>query len=245
MQRRTFLAATSSVFSSGCVSVNKPPAMAITISLAEAIDRYALKDYVGLGLRGLEVFDEVESQKVRVYQPGSVIDEVVVLNELVHQEKVAGIIALGDLRMSKSLVDFESDTLSSFVLVQGNLQVVNLVCGCAEVVVRGDVQAQGVVMSYYNHGRMRIGGNVQARLLAVDDHDTEVSGIVNAATLGSGPTVTHWDFSKWPEVLSEKANAALFREDGSWLHGNESALIAHLALGRQEALLKPGIGRRS
>lgn len=98
---------------------------------------------------------------------------------------------MGNLRIDGSIVDFESDTLSSFVFVKGNLSVVSLVGGCAEIVVEGDVHATEVIMGYGGHGRLAIGGDVHARLVVVDNHSTEIAGTVSAATFGYGNALPH------------------------------------------------------
>lgn len=215
--------------------------MSIKISLSDAIARYSLSELLGQGITSLDTYAEVDATTVIVYENNEVLNASLILNEMVHEEGIAGIIALGNLRIDGSIVDFESDTLSSFVFVKGNLSVVSLVGGCAEIVVEGDVHATEVIMGYGGHGRLAIGGDVHARLVVVDNHSTEIAGTVSAATFGYGNALPHWEFSDWQEVLSEHAVVALLEGDGSWKYGNGSEFVAHLL--QEHDVLKPHIGR--
>jgi hypothetical protein len=215
--------------------------MPTRISLTDAIALYSLNELMGQGT-SFETYDEVDASTVVVYENDEVVDASFVLNGMVHEEGIAGIVALGNLIVSGSIVDFESDTLSSFVFIRGNLSVVNLVGGCAEILVQGSVTARDVVMGYGGHGRLAIAGDVHAKLVAVDNQSIEVGGEVHADTLGYGYTLPRWDYSEWNEVLSEAATTTLLEKDGTWKCGNESELIAHLLLGR--SVLKPLIGQK-
>ena len=69
--------------------------MSTKISLSDAIARYALSDLLGQGITSLDTYAEVDARTVIVYENNEVPGVNLVLNEMIHEEGIAGIIALG------------------------------------------------------------------------------------------------------------------------------------------------------
>ena len=69
--------------------------MSTKISLSDAIARYALSDLLGQGITSLDTYAEVDARTVIVYEKNEVPGVNLVLNEMIHEEGIAGIIALG------------------------------------------------------------------------------------------------------------------------------------------------------
>ena len=69
--------------------------MSTKISLSDAIARYALSDLLGQGITSLDTYAEVDARTVIVYENNEMPGVNLVLNEMIHEEGIAGIIALG------------------------------------------------------------------------------------------------------------------------------------------------------
>lgn len=161
-----------------------------------------------------EVFeDDLDTAVIRIYEGDTVLNGSVDLYDLYLEQHVAGIIVNGNLTVHGTIIDFELDTVSAFLQVNGSLTCQRLAAGVAEILVSGDVNVDDVLVAFYNHGRIEIAGDVNGRLLIVDDHGIEIKGKINAATYCRGWQIAGADFTDWRDVLLPDVAATLLGED--------------------------------
>lgn len=86
---------------------------------------------------------------------------------------ISGVLVLGNLRVQGDIVNANGDG-GPHLIVAGNLEARNLVCGGAFVEVKGDAKISETVFAHYNHGELRIWGNLDTRLLINDDHSVSI-----------------------------------------------------------------------
>jgi hypothetical protein len=91
-------------------------------------------------------------------------------------DKIAGIVVDGNMTIDGDLMDNSFDGSAAFVLARGALRARTVTLGGAEVVVRGDMRAEGPIFNNSSAGRCEIGGSVHASHLVTDDHATVVAG---------------------------------------------------------------------
>lgn len=163
--------------------------------------------------------DDLDTTVIRIYEGDTVLDGSLDLYDLFEQ-RVAGIIVNGNLTVHGSIIDFELDTVSAFLQVHGSLTCQRLAAGVAEILVSGDVQVADVLVAFYNHGRIEIAGNVNGRLLIVDDHGIEIKGKINAATYCRGWHIPGADFTDWRDILLPEVAAELIGEDNYLFAGD-------------------------
>ncbi len=92
--------------------------------------------------------------------------------------RIQGIVILGDLKVSGCMINAEGD-YGPFVYVQGNVLCQSVLLGGAYVEVRGDLTAEEVVMTDYNHGFLNVVGDVHAPIFIIEDHHTQFGGREN------------------------------------------------------------------
>ncbi|MBU3886854.1 hypothetical protein FM996_04610 [Methylosinus sporium] len=101
-------------------------------------------------------------------------------------DKIAGLVVDGDMTIEGDLMDNSFDGAAAFVLARGNLRARTVTLGGAEVVVRGDLRAEGPVFNSSTAGRCEIGGSLHASHLVTDDHATVVAGRAPARSFALG-----------------------------------------------------------
>ncbi|WP_400767446.1 hypothetical protein [Methylosinus sporium] len=101
-------------------------------------------------------------------------------------DKIAGLVVDGDVTIDGDLMDNSFDGSAAFVLARGNLRARTVTLGGAEVVVRGDLRAEGAVFNSASAGRCEIGGSLSASHLVTDDHATVVAGRTPALSFALG-----------------------------------------------------------
>lgn len=101
-------------------------------------------------------------------------------------DKIAGLVVDGDMTIEGDLMDNPFDGVTAFVLARGNLRARTVTLGGAEVVVRGDLRAEGPVFNSSTAGRCEIGGSLHASHLVTDDHATVVAGRTPALSFALG-----------------------------------------------------------
>jgi hypothetical protein len=155
-----------------------------------------------------------DGASIRYYEGDGVIEGDIDLDALFYNHNVAGIVARRDLEVRGSILNWEIDTTAAFLAVGRDLSCVNLLAGCADIRVRRDLNASGIVVSTYNHGYMEISRDVHAKYLIVDDHHTLVGRKVNARGWKAG----HEDFdfrdSTWIDEVKPELKDEFFDSRG-------------------------------
>ncbi|WP_143305136.1 DUF6630 family protein [Chitinophaga vietnamensis] len=190
-----------------------------SISLRKAI-RNGLVDDIATNLEFID--ENVPDLRVMIFDEDVVTDDQFDLYEMYTEEHIAGCIFKKNLTVHNSIIDYEPDTYSAFLLINGDLSCTNLVAGCTEIIVNGNVQVQDTFIGYYNHGRVEIKGNLHARVWIEDDHQTEVRGTVTAAAYS--------DFAEWRELLLPAVADELVKDN--YLFAGNAALISRIAAGK-------------
>jgi len=161
-----------------------------------------------------DLFKEyLDTLQVRIYDGDTVLNEFLDLHELYHEQHIAGIVVNGHLTVNAPIIDFELDTYSCFLLVNGSLNCKRLAAGCAEIIVNGDVTVADVMVAYYNHGHVDIAGDLNGELLIVDDHGADIKGKINAATYCRGWQIPAADYTDWKKILLPEIATRLLDED--------------------------------
>lgn len=86
--------------------------------------------------------------------------------------RIQGLVILGNLKVSGCMINAEGD-YGPFVYIQSNVSCQSLLLGGAYVEVRGDITAEEVVMTDYNHGFLNVEGVVCTPIFIVEDHHTQ------------------------------------------------------------------------
>ncbi|MFO1087806.1 MAG: hypothetical protein U1E21_24860 [Reyranellaceae bacterium] len=98
------------------------------------------------------------------------------------RHRICAVAALGDVRVAGAITNANLDG-GPLLFVGGDLEATRIEKGGANVVVLGSVKAAGVVLCEYNHGVLRIGGDLDCEALIVLDQDVLVQGSVRAPHL--------------------------------------------------------------
>lgn len=115
-----------------------------------------------------------------------------------------------------------------------DLKCKNLVAGSADIRVRGDLTADGVIVATYNHGYMEISGNVVAKYLIIDDHTTIVGRNVKAAGWKEAANaIVELPDSDWLSEIRPEFRDEFFDKEGGMRCGNGNVeLVQALLAGR-------------
>ncbi|WPV65889.1 hypothetical protein [Chitinophaga sp. LS1] len=172
-----------------------------------------------------DLFEEnLDTLQIRIYEGDTVLNEFLDLYDLYYEQNVAGIIVNGNLTVNAPIMDFELDTYSCFLLVNGSLTCTRLVAGCVEIIVNGDVTVADVMVAYYNHGNVEISGDLNGELLIIDDHSGKIKGTIHAATYCRGWQIPAADYTDWKKILLPEIAAQLLDDDNYLFAGDAGFL---------------------
>ncbi len=133
-----------------------------TLSFAEADARFQLSSM-------LDAYDEGED--VILLPPGTHGASALDLDE-------ASYVVDGDLVIDGDIAASEE---GGFLVVRGNLRVGNLLIGGPMVHVLGSLWADHAIATDYNHGTLRVDGDVRAAIIAAE-HLFEIRGALDCAS---------------------------------------------------------------
>jgi hypothetical protein len=203
-----------------------------TLPFAEAVEELNLQAHFGDHM--FEQYGE-DGQEVRFYEQDATIDGDLDLDALFNDENVAGIFVARDLNVAGSILNWEIDTTAAFLAVGRDLVCRHLIASGADIRVRRDVKASGVVVATYNHGYMEISRNASARHFIVDDHQTIVGGQVKAPGWKmSGSAEAGLKDSDWIAEIRPEARDEFFDERGDVKCGSGNVdLVKALMEGRE------------
>ena len=188
------------------------------------------------------LLEDSEELIVRIYEGDTVLNESLDLYDLFYEENVAGIIVNGNLTVNGTIIDFELDTYSCFLQINGSLSCQRLAAGCAEILIAGDANITETLVAFYNHGTIEIDGNLNTRLLIVDDHGISIYGKTNAVSYCRGWHIKGADYSDWREILLPEVASELLDAD-DYLFAGDVRLLKKLQDG--DALFKENLGNFS
>jgi hypothetical protein len=94
---------------------------------------------------------------------------------------VTGSLIAPDATLAEPDIDW-----SPMLKIKDNVVAKNLVLGGSASEIDGDVTVSGVLMGYYNHGQIRIGGKTRAYVVLVDDYHFIFDGPVERKYVVSG-----------------------------------------------------------
>jgi len=92
--------------------------------------------------------------------------------------RIEGILINGNLSTTGTIINAEGD-YGPYVFVKGNVDCQSLLVGGSYVEIMGNVKAQEVVMTSYNHGNFKCSGIIEAPVFIVEDHYTTFTGRKN------------------------------------------------------------------
>ncbi|MBI1321808.1 hypothetical protein GC170_01275 [bacterium] len=129
-------------------------------------------------------FEEPAKQKALVLPQGTVIKGDLLLDwsKAFSEKNIVAIVAEGDLTIEGALINENLDG-GPFLFVKGDLKAKRIDKGGAYVIVLGDVQASGPVLCEYNHGGLRVAGDLKSEWLLNVDHDVIVFGKTHGGSL--------------------------------------------------------------
>lgn len=136
---------------------------------------------------------------------------------------LAGIYVKGDLRVEGCLINWEDD-YGPFLVVEGNLRARSMATGGAELIIKGDLLVEGELLGVYNHGYIRVAGDLRARAIATE-HTIDVAGETHAMR-----------YDGWHEKVYRYAGEQADKDDPYDLSGVfQKSLIRDQALDMQKA----------
>jgi hypothetical protein len=189
---------------------------------AQAVERLDLPAH--FGEHTFERYDH-DDLKVRCYEKSGVIEGDIDLDALCYRDNVAGIFAKRDLTVTGTILNWEIDTTAAFLAVGRDLKCKHLVAGCADIRVRRNLIAEGVVVATYNHGYMEISGDVVAQHLIIDDHTTLVGRNVKAAGWKEAANaIAELSDSNWLSEIRPEFRDEFFDKDGGMLCGSATSI---------------------
>ncbi len=157
------------------------------------------------------------------------------MDALPGQGDIAGIVVDGDLELNGSILNWEIDTNAEFLWVRGNLHCENIVLGCMDLVVSGNVTASNLIVATYNHGHLHIEGDVYAKTVIIDDDGSStIAGKVFAhgwnASLNADVKLRR---SGWIDEVKPEFRNEFFDREGYVKCGNGNVdLVKALLAGR-------------
>jgi hypothetical protein len=179
-------------------------------------------------------------ERVRHYGSNAVVTGDLDMDELLNDSDVAGIVVDGDLELNGSVINWEIDTSAAFLWVRGNLRCHNIVFGCMDLVVSGNVTASNLIVASYNHGHLLIGGDVHAKTVIIDD---DGSSIIDGKVHARGWNASHnaevkLRRSDWIDEVKPEFRDEFFDDEGGVKCGNGNVdLVKALLAGRD--ILRP------
>jgi len=210
-----------------------------TLSLRDALEKELL---TALSTDFDTLEDNIDALSVRIYDGDVTLPEALDLYDLYYEQNIAGIIVNGNLTVTGPVIDFELDTYSCFLLVHGSLNCTVLAAGCTEIIINGNVTASEVVIGFYNHGIIDIQGDINSKLLIIDNHGATIKGKTNAATFCRGWQIKAADYTNWRHVLLPEVADTLLDEDG-YLFAGDAELLKLLK--DEQPVFKQNLGKAS
>lgn len=92
--------------------------------------------------------------------------------------RIEGILINGNLSTTGTIINAEGD-YGPYIFIKGNVDCQSLLLGGSYVEIMGNVKAQEVVMTSYNHGNFKCSGIIEAPVFIVEDHYTTFTGRKN------------------------------------------------------------------
>jgi hypothetical protein len=178
------------------------------------------------------VWRRFPTRYVRYYGGDANISGDIDLDKLCYQDDVAGIVVDGDLVIEGTVFNWEIDAKASFLAARRNLSCLNLIAGCADIVVRRDARIANAMVSSYNHGRLEIRGDAYAEYFIVDDHHTSVGRDVHGyGWHQTGHGEINLPESDWIDEIRPEFRSEFFEDNGDvkCANGNVDLVRALLA----------------
>jgi len=92
--------------------------------------------------------------------------------------RIEGILVNGNFSVNGTIINAEGD-YGPYIFIKGNVDCQSLLLGGSYVEIMGNVKAQEVVMTSYNHGNFKCSGIIEAPVFIVEDHYTTFTGRKN------------------------------------------------------------------
>ena len=96
----------------------------------------------------------------------------------IEKRRIEGILINGNLSTTGTIINAEGD-YGPYIFIKGNVDCQSLLLGGSYVEIMGNVKAQEVVMTSYNHGNFKCSGIIEAPVFIVEDHYTTFTGRKN------------------------------------------------------------------
>ncbi|MDN3675144.1 polymer-forming cytoskeletal protein [Flavobacterium branchiarum] len=85
--------------------------------------------------------------------------------------RIEGVLINGNLSTTGTIINAEGD-YGPYVFITGNVACQSMLLGGSYVEIKGNVKAQEVVMTSYNHGNFKCEGTIEVPVFIVEDHYT-------------------------------------------------------------------------
>ncbi len=122
--------------------------------------------------------------------------------EWVHRNNIVAVVCEGDLTIDGNVVNHTLEG-GPMLFVDGQLRAHHVKKGGASFILLGDVHAEGWVIGEYNDGVIRIGGDLEAQVFLLNEHDGYVRGENRARILTEEKIGGKWGEALLPEVLDD------------------------------------------
>jgi hypothetical protein len=149
----------------------------IRAELAQLIERRGLKHPAAFQEFVDAILNDYPNRRVLVLPPGTEIkgDLVVDWTKELEKERIVAVVARGDLTVRGTIRNANLDG-GPLLFVAGKLRAQHIDKGGACFVLLGNVELDGYALCEYNHGVLRVGGDLKSKALIGLDHDVFVSG---------------------------------------------------------------------
>jgi hypothetical protein len=147
--------------------------------------------------RYLQFFDDF----IYFYEEDTYIDGNLLL-EYDRKNDWTGIIVNGNLEVNGCIKNYEG-SYGPFLFVTGNLTAKSLIAGGSDIVVKGNVNLENVMLGYQNNGKVRVNGDVKAKIVISENHIMEIMGSISAIKLNDGGNIKDANYDKWFTVIKD------------------------------------------
>ncbi len=170
----------------------------LEINANAADDLYDLRRHI----RGMLANDSITVLRGNSHVPGDLS------LDLDDEDGCDGTIVDGDLEVTGSIINRASE-LGSFLLVTGNVRAKNLIAGCAQIVVLGDLVIDEVIIGFGRRGSVAVHGDTRARAIITEHHPFELRGRIEGITVSGRGRITEDDhFRSYAPALVDDVLAA-------------------------------------
>ncbi|MEN8905693.1 MAG: hypothetical protein ABF289_07030, partial [Clostridiales bacterium] len=145
----------------------------------------------------LQYFDDY----IYYYEDDTIIDGNMLL-DYDRNGEWTGIIVNGNLEVNGCIKNYEA-SYGPFLFLTGNLKAKSIIAGGSDIIIKGNVILDDVMLGYNNHGKIRVNGDVRAKIVISENHNMEILGGISAIKLNDGGNLKDANYERWQTVIKD------------------------------------------